>query len=233
MIPKRIHFVWLGSEIPEIYAELIRRCRRLHPGWRVRVWTEPEVRELIRRMGTRLERRFGQRNLSLSTRSDLARYHIVACEGGIYLDTDFLVLRSFEPLRRQSLFGVYQQPGLVCSGVFGAVRGHPLFASVFDRLRHADYRLSADRLAGPLMFGPLCQAAAASDRNAALLPPAAFLPVHYDEKQSLDTWLRRDYRRSFAVHLWAHSWGPNGGDGPRELLGRIGAVLLNPSRRWP
>lgn len=128
MIPKKVHFVWLGSEIPSLHRALIRRCQALHPDWCVKTWCEKEVKRQIRSMATGLARRFSQPDLTLSTKSDLARYHIVAQEGGIYLDTDFLLLRSLEPLRKHSLFGVYQQPGLVCSGVFGAVSEHPLLA---------------------------------------------------------------------------------------------------------
>jgi mannosyltransferase OCH1-like enzyme len=231
MIPRKIHFVWLGSELPSLYQALIERCGQLHPGWCLKVWGEEEVRKLVRRMGTRLEARLRQPELTLSTKSDLARYHIVAQEGGFYLDTDFLVLRSFERLRKYSFFGVYQQPGLVCSGVFGAVPGHPLFQQVFAHLRQADYRQSPERLAGPWMFSPICQAQASREATAALLPAATFLPLHYEEKHALAHWLSRSLRGSYAVHLWAHSWGPNGGDAPNELLGRIGAVLLNPTSR--
>lgn len=34
MIPRKIHFVWLGSALPALYRQLIQRCRRFHPGWR-------------------------------------------------------------------------------------------------------------------------------------------------------------------------------------------------------
>jgi mannosyltransferase OCH1-like enzyme len=229
MIPKKIHFVWLGSELPELHQALIRRCKKLHPGWRVRVWDDEHVRNLVRGMGTKLEARLRQPDLTLSTKSDLARYHIVAREGGIYLDTDFLILRPLDSLLHSSLFGVYQQPGLVCSGVFGAVRGHPVFSRVFEHLRQADYGLSPERLAGPLMFSPICRAAATSDSAVRLLPPSSFLPVHYDEKHDWSVWLNRDLKGAYAVHLWAHSWGPNGGDEQKTLLGRIGALLLNRS----
>ena len=228
MIPRKLHFVWLGSELPALYQTLVHRCRELNPGWRLKVWNEEQVRHLVRRMGTKLERRLNQSDLTLSTKSDLARYHIIAQEGGVYLDTDFLVLRSFEPLRKYSLFGVYQQPGLVCSGVFGALPHHQVFSRVFEHLQHADYKQSSERLAGPLMFSPICRSAAARESTAALLQPSSFLPVHYDEKHDPAAWLNRDFRKSYAVHLWAHSWSPGGGDGQKELLSRVGAVLLNP-----
>ena len=227
MIPRKIHFVWLGSEVPELYLGLIRRCGELNPGWQVKVWREEEIGKLVRSMGTRLTPRLRQKNLTLSTKSDLARYHIIAQAGGIYLDTDFLVLRSFESLRKYSFFGVYQQPGLVCSGVFGAAHGQPVFESVFEHLRHADYGQSSELLAGPHMFSPICQAAVRRETTASILPPSSFLPVHYDEKRDVAVWLSRNLRNSYAVHLWAHSWGPGGGESQRELLGRIGATLLN------
>jgi mannosyltransferase OCH1-like enzyme len=232
-IPKKIHFVWLGGRMPGLYRALIRRCEELNPGWQVTLWNGKEVSRLVRRMGTGLEGRFEQADLTLSSRADLARYHIVAHEGGIYLDTDFLVLRPLESLRAWSLFGVYQQPGLVCSGAFGAVRGHPLFEGLFEHLRSADYRLPPEQLAGPWMFSPYCLQAAVRDPASALYPRRCFLPIRFDEKNDSSAWLKRDLSQSYAVHLWSHSWGPGGGDEPKELLARIGAILLNPSSSCP
>ncbi len=226
MIPQKIHFVWLGPEMPVLFQGLIEFCRQLHPGWEIKVWIETEIRDLIAAMETGLVERFEQNDLSLSTRSDIARHHIVASEGGIYLDCDFLVLKSLEPLRSCSLFCVDQGGGFFCAGVFGAVAHHPVFDEVFAALRRADYTQAPHLSAGPHMLHPILCRQLEKDRSVVAWPQG-FFPVHYDDKHDLNVWARCKVSELFAAHLWAHSWGEGGGDNQATLYARIGALLLN------
>lgn len=228
-IPQKIHFVWLGSELPALFRGLIELCRQLHPGWEIKVWADAEVGSLIASMKTGLLGRFEQHDLSLSTRSDIARHHIMASEGGIYLDCDFLVLKSLSPLRACSLFCVDQGGGFFCAGVFGTVALHPIFAEVFEALRQAEYSQAPHLSAGPHMFHPILSRQLEKDRSAAALSKG-FFPVHYDDKYDLKIWERCDLSEVFAAHLWDHSWGDGGGDNASNLYARMGALLMNRAR---
>lgn len=229
-LPRKLHFVWLGAEMPALFLALVARWRQLHPGWQVRIWRDEELRALIQSMNTGLLPRFDDGRLAFATRCDIARFHVVAREGGIYLDCDFFPLRSLEPLRRCSLFGVNQGGDFFCSGVFGAVTQHPIFDDVFSALRTADYSLPPHLSAGPHMFHPILSRHLARDPQA-LVVHKGFFPVHYDDKYSIDQWLCCDLNDAFGAHLWAHSWGENGGDRPHELHARIGGLILNPTYR--
>jgi mannosyltransferase OCH1-like enzyme len=39
-IPRILHFIWLGSEIPEQYGSLINTWRESHASWDVKLWTD-------------------------------------------------------------------------------------------------------------------------------------------------------------------------------------------------
>ena len=39
-IPKKIHFIWLGSEIPINFNILISQWRVMHPSWEVKIWKD-------------------------------------------------------------------------------------------------------------------------------------------------------------------------------------------------
>jgi hypothetical protein len=39
-IPRILHFIWLGSEIPEKYGILINTWRNSHSSWDVKLWTD-------------------------------------------------------------------------------------------------------------------------------------------------------------------------------------------------
>lgn len=230
-IPRKIHLVWFGSNLPPLFAALADRVRFLHPDWEVRLWDEAMAVKLIRSMGTGLDTQFQSSRLTLSTKSDLVRYHIVALEGGIYLDTDFLILKSLDSLRTASLFGVHEDPGTLCSGVFGAVSGHAVFSHVFDRLRRSNYSLPPNLLAGPGMFSPICRQCAARDPQARLLSSRSFFPVPLGKKYDLSAWRTCRLDQSYGAHLWAHSWGEHGGDAENLLRARVEALLENSSAK--
>ena len=39
-IPKIMHFIWLGSEIPRNYNTFIERWKSMHPHWEVNIWDD-------------------------------------------------------------------------------------------------------------------------------------------------------------------------------------------------
>ena len=131
-IPNIIHFIWFGAEIPEFAAMMIRAAAVRCPTASVRVWVEPgrtcgaavkrlclndrvefcpfvfedelahlygknsTMSESISLVWSRLTQRAAQANV--------ARLLILANYGGIYLDTDVLVLKDFAPLRKYDAF---------------------------------------------------------------------------------------------------------------------------------
>ena len=223
-IPRKIQFVWLGSELPSFFAGLVDACARLHPGWEIKVWGDDEVRQLIAGMGTGLDARFSEQRLSLSTKSDIARYHIIAREGGIYLDTDFLVWRTLEPLLEKSLFLAEQLGGVIATSVFGATPAHPLLLNVLEGLKRADFSQPPPISAGPEMFNCVCREWLSDSVANHILKPNTFFPVDFRKKASRAEWESCNIAESFAAHLWAHSWGRDGGDTTADLQARVDAL---------
>lgn len=42
-IPKKLHFIWLGSDIPPQYNVLIGQWREIHPNWEVKIWDDEGI----------------------------------------------------------------------------------------------------------------------------------------------------------------------------------------------
>jgi len=227
VIPRKIHFVWLGSAIPTLVQGLVQQSVQLHPEWDVKMWNSADIAHLIQSMGTRLDHRFADPSLAFSTKSDLGRHHIIASEGGFYFDTDVLVLKSLEPLRSYSLVVGQEEPGYVGTAAFGAASNHSVFEVIFEKMRNADYSQLPHVPTGPPTVGPVLHEQAVADKAGLLLEPPAFYPVHYGCKGNLKAWTDCDLSHTFAAHLWAHSWNEGGGDEEHVLYSRIGALLLN------
>ena len=132
-IPNRFHFVWFGQNFPKSSRLAIESCLTCCPGAEVILWHSDDLsqnadfRSLVRSglAARRLdaESAFGpamqaQRApfdvprlkhiwnavTSHVTRSNLARAILLYRYGGIYLDTDVLVVRDFEALRQHQAF---------------------------------------------------------------------------------------------------------------------------------
>ena len=123
MIPRRIHYCWFGEGARN---PLIMKCmeswKRMMTGYEIKEWNEsnspldvPYVRDAY------------QRKL-WSKVSNYVRLSALYQEGGIYLDTDVEVLRSFDPLLGHRCFLGFQQErehsDWVNNAVIGSVAGH-------------------------------------------------------------------------------------------------------------
>ncbi len=133
MIPKTIHFCWFGKGK---YPPLVKRCinswKKNLPDYTLRLWNEDSFDfNSIPYMKKSYEMR------KWAYVADYVRLYALYTEGGIYLDTDVLVLKSFDSLLDCNAFwGVDaiddQNYAFPESGVFGAVKGLPALKEIMD-----------------------------------------------------------------------------------------------------
>lgn len=122
-IPKIIHQVWLGGELPAEYKRFTESWRKFHPDWEYRLWLDKDVEE------------FGMQNKamfdaskSFGQKSDIFRYEILRRHGGIYCDTDFECLKPFDDLLYLDFFTSSGYVGKVelYIGLIASVPNHPI-----------------------------------------------------------------------------------------------------------
>ena len=120
MIPKVIHYVWVGdAPKPPQVLKCIDSWRRNCPGWEIREWGG----DFVRASGNRYAlEALAHRKWAFA--SDWARLAVLARHGGFYLDTDVELNRPLDPLcDARFVAGWERQNGrtLVGSGVLGSV----------------------------------------------------------------------------------------------------------------
>lgn len=131
-IPNTLHFIWFGAELPEFAAMMIHAAAVRCPTATVRVWVEPgrpcgaAVEQLCRNdqvefcpfvFDDELTHLYGVNSPMLDSlraawsrltqraaQANVARLLTLANYGGIYLDTDVLVVKDFAPLREHDAF---------------------------------------------------------------------------------------------------------------------------------
>lgn len=214
-IPKSIHFIWLGgAPLPDYARANIAKCRKLHPDFRIEVWSEDRLD---------FDARFPKAAYELrqwSRASNYFRMQVLERHGGIYLDVDMETIRPLDSLLSDAAFLGFQLPDFGPSCVNGAIigsqPGHWFVRSVRRRL--AEQMTGAepiDSSTGPgavtsvlIEHGlALVSTAKAYVDDVAIYPTRVFYPYHWSEPRegltvSSDT---------FAVHHWARSWVPRRG----------------------
>lgn len=148
-VPAAVHFIWLGSPIPQKYADNIERIRKHNPRHTITLWTDAIVA-------------FRNRDLfdvetNLGAKADILRYEIVHNFGGIYLDVDHVSHGpgSLHPDMRRSFVQVSGTPWFnTTNSDFGFAKGSEFMAYVIRNLRDPRVRAQAGIPArtGPTFF---------------------------------------------------------------------------------
>lgn len=214
-IPKKIHMTWLGSKIPDRYNRLINTWIEKNPDWEFKLWTDDDVDV------------FGLENIesyntitNIGAKSDIFRYEILNRYGGLYVDTDFECLTSFNDLIYLDLFSgtghVYEPE--VFNGLIACKAGHPLMRKLIDDIKvieTSDYSQILS-LTGPAYFSRILFEYIRNNPNdkIVIFPTEffyAFPAVHRhmireDNMTSRGFINRYITPKSHCVHLWYTSW---------------------------
>jgi mannosyltransferase OCH1-like enzyme len=205
-IPKIIHQIWLGSDVPDALKECIQTIRNTNPDYEYRLWTDAEAsqfefnnKELYNNC-----RNYGQK-------SDILRYAILEKFGGVYLDTDFIGNRSFDSLLHLDFFaGVsYDEEPTMFNGLIGSSPNNTIIQKLNDikEVRDGD-GMEIIKSTGPwyltgVVFNNLNDA-----ERLAIMPLEYFYPY---PNFSRDKVLGDDYKQyitdnTICIHLWHSRW---------------------------
>lgn len=149
MIPKTVHRIWLGkARMDREFQDYWRRFKELNPGWDFRTWRDADLEWIV-------NREVFEESPTLSERSDVARFEIIARHGGIYVDTDVEPLQPLDKLLRPSAFAGWEYSNRLGTAVIGGEAGHPAFEHLVQWLPswahdHAGSR--PDERTGPLFL---------------------------------------------------------------------------------
>ena len=104
MIPKIIHYCWFGKgEMPELAMKCIESWHRLMPDYEYKLWNE-ESFEVDSVPYTKEAFEFRK----FAFVSDYVRLWALEREGGLYLDTDVEVFKSFDDLLGYAAFAGFE-----------------------------------------------------------------------------------------------------------------------------
>jgi mannosyltransferase OCH1-like enzyme len=127
-IPKTIHYCWFGGkEKPEIVKRCMESWKRNLPDYEIIEWNEsnfnidsnPYVKEAYS-------------SGKYAFVSDYVRVYALYHYGGIYLDTDVEVFKSFNNLLHHPSFWGFEQENYIATSTIGAQKGNALIKQFLD-----------------------------------------------------------------------------------------------------
>lgn len=209
MIPKIIHFCWFGEQsIPEDQQSLIKEWQQILPDYEFKLWTEEN---------SHLGNSYCQialANKKWANLSNYVRFQALLSEGGIYLDTDIKLLRSFDPLLHYKCFLGFEndQEVVINNAVIGSVSGHPFIAECIqsfeaftgDEPAHESAPLLVTNILKNQYNVVTTDSQELSD--VALFSKDFFYPIHWNETYKLKDYKDHITENTYCVHLWNKSW---------------------------
>lgn len=198
MIPKKIHYCWFsGEDFPEEIRKCMESWARMLPDYELVLWDAekaystgiPWVRDALE-----------QRRWAFA--SDAVRLYALYSQGGIYLDTDVEVLKSFDDLlEREYFFGYENGSKRIEGAVMGAAPNSPAVAKALEFYRTHPFGYKESEVDDLVL--PNILARAFED-----MPDLEIFPEHvFSPKSYIDGKVRLN-PGTLCIHHFSSSWRP-------------------------
>lgn len=220
-IPKVLHRIWVGpNPIPDEHEAFWRSWQKHHPGWAAQTWLDDDIAAKFGDNPAIEAARLLPPEKRWAAISDIARLLILERFGGLYVDTDFECVRSFQKcIDSAAVLLADMTDGDPCNGLMASVPGHLLLKQLSWRaqqnvlsgegsiLEQAGPRMVKDVLAEwlpgwpkDLIEGDRVVGRAIGDTGITILQPWVCFPYYWRDPRP------KKYGAAYAAHHWARSW---------------------------
>lgn len=155
IVPKIIRYVWFDTNgehdkavLPELYQQCIKSAKVFNPDYRVVVHSNKPLDYDLLSPELIENELIPQRYLDdieeigievIAHKSDYVRYSILFEEGGVYADTDMIIIKSLDDLLGEKLVLAKEKPTTYCCAMMVAAPGSKIIKRVLE-IYHEDYR---------------------------------------------------------------------------------------------
>lgn len=153
MIPKVIHYVWVGGgDKPRDIQSCINSWKRKLPDFKFMEWNEHNFPIMKFPFA---KRAFEEKQWAFV--SDVIRIAVMYEYGGIYLDCDVKIIKDLSPFLNESVFIGFEDDFHPSTAVFGAEPKHQLFKDIMNFYNSVDLgtRVDFQRFVNTTIFSEL------------------------------------------------------------------------------
>lgn len=194
MIPKIIHYCWFGPRsLGELELSCIQSWREVLPEYEIKLWNEDNFDYSAYPFAAKAYQ-LGK----FAFVSDVCRLHALYVDGGVYLDTDMLVLKEFSSLLDDKFFISEEKRGLISAGIIGAEKEDSTTKKLLDGYKKIDFDYQK-----PLSI-PSYLTSVLDREEIKIYPSDYFYPLPFSKRgQNFESYISTN---TYAVHLWNYSW---------------------------
>lgn len=130
MIPKILHFIWLG---PIPVPRSIQTWKNMHPNWKIMLWTEEKLKEKY--MVNRLI--YDLPNKKYNQKSDVVRLELLYRYGGVYIDADIVCLSPIDNLfkNKTEMLFVQEKLGLMSNSIIASTPKNRTILNLMQKIK--------------------------------------------------------------------------------------------------
>lgn len=207
MIPKTIHYIWIGgTPLPDLALKCLESWRKLCPSYEIKLWNETNLD-----LETCLFVRQAYEHKKYGFATDYLRLKILYDHGGIYLDTDVEILKPFdELLHLKAFFGFENELNVNTGAGFGAEKGSEILVALMNQYESSPFKNadgSFDLMACPQRDTPVLRRFGCRHgyelhkyNNVMFFPSEYFSPINYNTGKKEVT------ENTFSIHHYMGSW---------------------------
>lgn len=121
MIPKKIHYVWMGKgQKSELILNCIKSWKENLIDYEIIEWNEENFN-----INSNSYVKEAYENKKWAFVSDYIRIYVLYNFGGVYLDTDVEILKPIDKFLEHSAFCGFESTAYISTAIIGAQKGHP------------------------------------------------------------------------------------------------------------
>lgn len=207
-IPKIIHYCWFGKkEYPELVKKCIESWKLKMPEYKIIEWNEENFNINKNRYVKE-----AYENKKYAFVSDYARLDALVNYGGIYLDTDVEVVKSFNPLiQGNRAFLGFENKNYLGTNVMGGIKNHMLYEKFLQHYENIPFILDngmMDLTPNVTVLTELCKkeydirfgGELQRVRDLTIYPQEYFSPIRNKEKKYIIS------NKTYSIHYFLGSW---------------------------
>lgn len=205
MIPKKIHYVWIGGPKGNLENICINSWREKLPDYEIIEWNEKnfDIEKEIK--GKKFLEECYKRKMWAFI-SDYIRIKVLYEHGGIYMDTDMQIIKDITPFLDNEVFFGYENEKYMSAGIIGSVKEHDLFKKMMDF--YNEDILKSDLFTIPKVMTYIVEKNYAKidrnnyENNIHIYDEQYFYPFSFKEDFYIDC-IKED---TYGIHWWGKSW---------------------------
>ncbi|MGX4598596.1 glycosyltransferase [Faecalimicrobium sp. JNUCC 81] len=206
MIPKKIHYVWIGGPKGNIENICINSWKEKLPEYEIVEWNEKNF-DIEKEIKGKVFLEECYKKKLWAFISDYIRIKVLYEDGGVYMDTDMQILKDITPILSESeIFFGYEDEKYANGAIIGSVKNHKLLKDLLD-FYESDI-LSMDIYTIPKVITYMIETKYKKiDRNnysesIKIYDEEYFYPFSYKEDFYPDCITENTY----GIHWWGKSW---------------------------